>query len=168
MKDLLSDGHYVGSHSYGHLLYAPWEKRDSLLLTREKFEADIRKSYEVMAPFGITPSSAPLFMPPYEHYNAIIASWARSMGLQVVNYTPGTYTNGDYTTPEMKTYFSSKFIMDKVLSVEKSQGLNGYILLIHLGTDDARTDKFYARLPELIRILRRRGYEFVPLEEACK
>lgn len=168
VKDLLADGHYVGSHSYGHLLYAPWEKRDSLLVTREEFEADIRKSYEVMAPFGITPASAPLFMPPYEYYNAAIASWARSMGLTLVNYTNGTYTNGDYTTPDMKNYYSSKFIMDKVLSVEKKEGLNGHIMLIHLGTEEARTDKFYARLPELIRTLKRRGYDFVPLTEACK
>lgn len=168
VQDLLADGHYVGSHSYGHLLYAPWGNRDSLLVTREAFEADIRKSYEVMAPFGITPASAPLFMPPYEYYNAAISSWARSMGLTLVNYTNGTYTNGDYTTPDMKNYYSSKFIMDKVLSVEKSSGLNGHIMLIHLGTEDARTDKFYAKLPDLIRTLRRRGYEFVPLTEACK
>ena len=160
VRGLLADGHYVGSHSYGHLLYAPWEKRDSLLVTREEFEADIRKSYEVMAPFGITPASAPLFIPPYEYYNATISSWARSMGLQVVNYTPGTYTNGDYTTPDMAHYYSSKFIFDKVLSVEASSGLNGNIMLIHLGTDDARTDKFYKRLPALIRELRRRGYTF--------
>ena len=168
VKDLLADGHYVGSHSYGHLLYAPWGKRDSLLVTREVFESDIRKSYEVMAPFGITPASAPLFMPPYEYYNAAIASWARSMGLTLVNYTNGTYTNGDYTTPDMKNYYSSKFIMDKVLSVEKESGLNGHIMLIHLGTEDARTDKFYGKLPELIRTLKRRGYQFVSLQEAIR
>ena len=166
VRDLLADGHYVGSHSYGHLLYAPWENRDSLLVSREEFEADIRRSYEVMAPFGITPASAPLFMPPYEYYNATISSWARSLGLQVVNYTSGTYTNGDYTTPDMPHYYSSQFILDRLLSVEASEGLNGHILLIHLGTDDARTDKFYARLPQLIRTLQRRGYSFVPLQEA--
>ena len=166
VRDLLADGHYVGSHSYGHLLYAPWGKRDSLLVSREEFEADIRRSYEVMAPFGITSASAPLFMPPYEYYNATISSWARSMGLQLVNYTSGTYTNGDYTTPDMPHYYSSRFILDKLLSVEASEGLNGHILLIHLGTDDARTDKFYTHLPHLIRTLRRRGYTFVPLQEA--
>jgi len=166
VRDLLADGHYVGSHSYGHLLYAPWGKRDSLLVSREEFEADIRRSYEVMAPFGITPASAPLFMPPYEYYNATISSWARSMGLQLVNYTSGTYTNGDYTTPDMPHYYSSRFILDKLLSVEASEGLNGHVLLIHLGTDDARTDKFYTHLPHLIRTLRRRGYTFVPLQEA--
>ena len=168
VKAILADGHYVGSHSYGHLLYAPWGKRDSLLLSRREFEADILKAYETMAPFGITPASAQLFMPPYEYYNATISSWARSMGLTLVNYTNGTYTNGDYTTPDMAHYYSSKFILDKVLSVEKAEGLSGHIMLIHLGTEEARTDKFYKQLPQLIRTLRRRGYEFVPLTEACK
>jgi peptidoglycan/xylan/chitin deacetylase (PgdA/CDA1 family) len=168
VKDLLAEGHYVGSHSYGHLLYAPWEDRNQLLVTREEFEEDLRRSYEVMAPFGITPSSAPLFMPPYEYYNATIASWAQSLGLQVVNYTSGTYTNGDYTTPDMKNYYSSKFLWDKVMQIEKEKGLNGNILLIHLGTEDARTDKFYNKLPDLIRTLRRKGYQFVPLMEAVK
>ena len=168
VKDLLTEGHYVGSHSYGHLLYAPWENRNQLLVTREEFEEDLRRSYEVMAPFGITPSSAPLFMPPYEYYNATIASWAQSLGLQVVNYTSGTYTNGDYTTPDMKNYYSSKFLWDKVMQIEKEKGLNGNILLIHLGTEDARTDKFYNKLPDLIRTLKRTGYQFVPLMEAVK
>ena len=68
----------------------------------------------------------------------------------------------------MAHYYSSKFILDKVLSVEKAEGLSGHIMLIHLGTEEARTDKFYKQLPQLIRILRRRGYEFVPLTEACK
>ena len=168
VKDLLAQGHYVGSHSYGHLLYSPWEDRNQLLVTREEFEEDLRRSYEVMAPFGITPSSAPLFMPPYEYYNATIASWAQSLGLQVVNYTSGTYTNGDYTTPDMKNYYSSKFLWDKVMQIEKERGLNGNILLIHLGTEDARTDKFYNKLPDLIRTLKRKGYQFVPLMEAVK
>ena len=83
-----------------------------------------------------------------------------------MNYTSGTYTHGDYTTPDMPHYYSSQFILDRLLSVEASEGLNGHILLIHLGTDDARTDKFYARLPQLIRTLQRRGYSFVPLQEA--
>lgn len=107
-------------------------------------------------------------MPPYEYYNATIASWAKSLGLQVVNYTSGTYTNGDYTTPDMKNYYSSKFLWDKVMQIEKERGLNGNILLIHLGTEDARTDKFYNKLPDLIRTLKRKGYAFVPLMEAVK
>ena len=36
---LVKDGHYVGSHGYAHLLYAPWgSKRDSTIVSKEEFE----------------------------------------------------------------------------------------------------------------------------------
>lgn len=165
VRRLVAEGHYVGSHSYGHLLYAPWVKRDSLLVTRQEFEEDMFKSYKVLREFGIT--DAPYFIPPYEHYNATISSWARQLGLQVINYTPGTLTNGDYTTPGMSRYFSSKEILGKIREYERTgpDGLNGHIMLIHFGTDPSRTDKFYDKLPGLIRELRRKGYSFTPLKD---
>lgn len=165
VRRLVAEGHYVGSHSYGHLLYAPWGKRDSLLVTRQEFEEDMFKSYKVLREFGIT--DAPYFIPPYENYNATISSWARQLGLQVINYTPGTLTNGDYTTPGMSRYFSSKEILGKIREYERTDpdGLNGHIMLIHFGTDPSRTDKFYDKLPGLIRELRRKGYSFTPLKD---
>ena len=165
VRRLVAEGHYVGSHSYGHLLYAPWGNRDSLLVTRQEFNEDIFKSYKVLREFGIT--NAPYFIPPYEHYNATISSWARQLGLQVINYTPGTLTNGDYTTPGMSRYFSSKEILGKIREYERTDpnGLNGHIMLIHFGTDPSRTDKFYDKLPGLIRELRRKGYSFTPLKD---
>lgn len=165
VRRLVAEGHYVGSLSYGHLLYAPWGKRDSLLVTRQEFEEDMFKSYKVLREFGIT--DAPYFIPPYEHYNATISSWARQLGLQVINYTPGTLTNGDYTTPGMSRYFSSKEILGKIREYERTDpdGLNGHIMLIHFGTDPSRTDKFYDKLPGLIRELRRKGYSFTPLKD---
>ena len=165
VKRLVAEGHYVGSHSYGHLLYAPWDKRDSLLVTKQEFNEDIFKSYKLLREFGIT--DAPYFIPPYEHYNSTISSWARQLGLQIINYTPGTLTNGDYTTPDMKHYFSSKEILNRIWKYERTDpnGLNGHIMLIHFGTVPARTDKFYDKLPGLIRELRRKGYSFTPLKE---
>lgn len=165
VKRLVAEGHYVGSHSYGHLLYAPWDKRDSLLVTKQEFNEDIFKSYKLLREFGIT--DAPYFIPPYEHYNSTISSWVRQLGLQIINYTPGTLTNGDYTTPDMKHYFSSKEILNRIWEYERTDpnGLNGHIMLIHFGTVPARTDKFYDKLPGLIRELRRKGYSFTPLKE---
>ena len=165
VRRLVSEGHYVGSHSYGHLLYSSWENRDSLLVTKREFQDDMVKSYSLLRSFGIT--DAPWFIPPYEHYNSTVSSWAREMGLQVINYTPGTLTNGDYTTPDMKNYYSSKAILERIWKCEKDDpdGLNGHIMLIHFGTEDSRTDKFYDQLPGLIKKLRRKGYSFTPLHE---
>ena len=42
---------------------------------------------------------------------------------------------------------------------------NGHILMVHMGTDPERTDKFYNHLPDLIKTLKKKGYNFVSLEE---
>lgn len=157
---ILADGHYIGSHSYGHLLYCSWENRNELLVTREEFEKDLLKSYEVMSKAGIKAEDAPYFMPPYEYYNKQISAWTKNLGIQVVNFTPGTLTNADYTTPDMKNYRSSQVIYDRVMEVEKKEGLNGHIMLIHLGTDAARTDKFYNYMDKMIKALKKKGYQF--------
>ena len=44
-------------------------------------------------------------------------------------------------------------------------GLNGYLLLLHLGTDPRRMDKFYYRLPQLIKGLEQDGYHWVLLDK---
>ena len=167
IKTLVDKGHYVGGHSYGHLLYMPWENPDSLLVTREEFEADMMKSYDLMRKAGIEYKDAPLYIPPYEYYNKEISAWAKSMGIQVVNFTPGTASNADYTTPDMKNYRSSKSIYDQIMALEKKGGLNGHLMLIHFGTHDDRTDKFYnGYMEKMIKTLKRKGYTFAPIREA--
>lgn len=165
VRRLVADGHYVGSHSYGHLLYAPWENRDSMLITKQQFVDDMRRSYATLARFGITEAKAPFFIPPYEYYNSTVCSWARQMGLRIVNFTPGTGTNADYTIPSMKNYRSSDEIEKRLLDYEHAHTLNGHFLMIHFGTSPERADKFYKRLPQVIKALRHRGYRFVSLED---
>ena len=168
VERLIADGHYVGSHSYGHLLYCSWEKRDSLLVTKQQFRDDIVKSYETLARFGITPQQAPWMIPPYEWHNATIAAWAREMGLQLVNFSPGTASSMDYTYPGIEggnSYRDNKWLWDRIMRCERQQTLNGQLLMIHLGTDDRRPEKFYDRLPALIKALKKKGYNFVSLPE---
>ena len=169
VKRLLSEGHYVGSHSYGHLLYSSWENPDSMLVSQAEFEADIQKSYQLMADFGIEQKDAPYFIPPYEYYNERVSAWARQLDLSIINFTPGTGTNADYTIPSMgKSYRSSKELYNRLMNFEKNKGLNGHFLMIHFGTHPERTDKFYKLLPQIIRTLKHRGYTFVSVPEMMK
>ena len=166
VRQLVADGHYVGSHSYGHLLYAPWEKRDSMLVSKQQFVDDMLKSYNTMASFGISKEKAPYFIPPYEYYNSKVNGWAHEMGLQIINFTPGTGTNADYTTPDMgERYKSSAQLYKRLLDFERQHTLNGHFLMIHFGTHPSRTDKFYTLLPKIINTLQHRGYTFVSVEE---
>jgi hypothetical protein len=45
-----------------------------------------------------------------------------------------------------------------------ASGLNGFFLLMHIGTHPDRTDKFWFHLRDLVRELRRRGYTFARFE----
>jgi hypothetical protein len=87
--------------------------------------------------------------------------------LQLINYSPGTISHADYTTPEDKNYRSSADIYRSITSFEEKekQGLNGFILLMHIGTDPKRKDKFYKKLPLLITWLKGKGYELVKVDE---
>ncbi|WP_343488056.1 polysaccharide deacetylase family protein [Allomuricauda sp. d1] len=167
IKSLVKDGHYLGAHSDRHLLYCDWNNRDSLLVSKTQFVNDLENNYNEMARFGITKEQAPFFLPPYEWYNQTISEWTQKKGLQLINMTHGTLSHADYTTPDMPNYRNSEEIYDSIIDFEEKNptGLNGFLLLIHFGTDPNRTDKFYHRLPELITEISARGYEFVTLTE---
>ena len=168
IRKLQREGNYLGSHSDRHPLCCDWVERDSLLITKAAFTRDLDSAYLTMARFGITRKSAPFYLPAYEWYNDSIAAWTAGLGLQVVDFSPGTRSNADYTFPEMgKKYLSSDSIFASILHYEKRMphGLNGFILLSHIGTDSRRTDKFYDRLPALIDTLQSRGYRFVRVDE---
>lgn len=163
IKRLLRDGHYLGAHSDRHLLYATWEDRDSLLVDKYTFASDLKANYAEMKRFGIEYQDADLFMPPYEWYNQRITEWTEELGLTLINFSPGTRSNADYTWPSMnERYIDSQQIYQSILEYEakSDHGLNGFFLLIHIGTDPRRTDKFYLYLDELILELQSRGYSF--------
>ena len=163
---MVKDNHYIGPHSDRHLLYASWDKRDSTLITRESFNSDLQENYKELKRAGIEAENARYFLAPYEWYNKAIAVWTANMGLKLINLTPGTGTNADYTTPGMSTYLSSDDLLDKIKKFESDErdGLNGAFILVHLGSDPARTDKLYNRLGELIDLLESRGYSFKRLQ----
>jgi peptidoglycan/xylan/chitin deacetylase (PgdA/CDA1 family) len=167
---LAEKGHYLGAHSDQHLLYCSWEDRDSLLVTRSEYQEDLLNNYHAMAAFGIEKEEATFFLPPYEWYNDSIASWTEDLGFVLINYTAGTLSHTDYTMPGSRAYRSSREIYASILDHESSSkwGLNGFILLVHIGTAPERTDKFYLHLDNLITQLKDRGYVFEPIDELLK
>jgi endoglucanase len=167
IKKIKAGGHYLGAHSDKHLLYCDWTNRDSLLVTRAQFREDLFNNYKKMSAFGITTNDARYFLPPYEWYNDTVSEWTREAGLQLINFSAGMRTHADYTTPAMRNYRSSEDIFSSVTEFEKraASGLNGFIMLLHIGTDPARTDKFYNRLDGLIQFIKEKGYKAVRIDE---
>jgi endoglucanase len=161
-QKIIKNGHYLGGHSDKHLLYCDWTKRDSTLISRSVFKEDLKANFAELEKLGVQKQQAQFFISPFEWYNDSIALWTKQAGLTLLNFTAGTGSNADYTTPSMKNYKSSQQIFDNILNFEitKPNGLNGAILLLHIGASNERKDKFFDRLEELITVLRGKGYDF--------
>ena len=167
VTQIAADGHYLSVHSDKHLLYCSWEKERKTLITQARFQSDIEENLQRFKALDLTQQPGRYFIPPFEHYNQQIAGWAGEMGLTVINFTSGTRSNADYTEEAEKNFVSSQTIFDSIVKRESDDphGLNGFILLLHIGSGPGRADKFHTHFGELLDYLSGKGYEFVRVDE---
>ena len=111
-------------------------------------------------------AAAGSYIPPYEHYNEEIVAWSRALGLQVVNYTPGTLSAADWTPADHPRYRTTDEIYESIVRKERDDphGLNGFLLLMHAGAGPGRPDTSSRRLGELLNGLLERGYALLRVD----
>lgn len=167
VKRAVAEGHYVGPHSDRHPLYCPWEDREKTLVSEDEFRRDLQKNVDDLRSLGaLADQSRPvLFIPPYEWFNHDQVDWAKTMNVVLFNFTPGSGSNRDWAPEMEKSFVPSQKIIDDILAYEQKDphGLNGFILLLHVGSQ--RKDKTFLMLEPLIVELKKRGYEFVRIDE---
>ncbi|MDB6109819.1 MAG: Polysaccharide deacetylase [Pedosphaera sp.] len=167
IRHIIREGHYLGPHSDKHLLYCPWEGPKKTLVTRQQFTSDLESNLQKIQRFGIQRGQIQYWLPAYEWYNQEIVNWSAQAGLTLVNYTPGTRSNADYLEDGAKNFISSQAILDSILKKahEDPNGLNGFLLLLHIGTGPARTDKMHGYLGKMLDDLSGQGYRFVRIDD---
>lgn len=160
---IISGGHYVGPHSDKHLLLADWDGKRTPLVTVDSMLTDLRHNMAELARAGVDTAGCRWIMPPFEWIAACQVEPLINAGFRVVNPTPNISTYRDYTTPDMPDYRSSEEIINQLFEYESAHSLNGAFVIIHLGTEDSRTDKLYHHLEQIIDTLVGKGYSFVRL-----
>jgi peptidoglycan/xylan/chitin deacetylase (PgdA/CDA1 family) len=170
VRRLVADGHYLGPHSDKHLLYCDWASRDTTLVTKDAFARDLEDNLRAIEAAGRRRADVRYWLPAYEWYNADIAAWSASLGLTLVNFTPGTRSNADYTGEADRSFVSSQRIYDSIIAREREDpdGLNGFLLLLHIGAGPGRADKMHDRLGALLDALSARGYRFVRIDDLLR
>lgn len=162
------EGHYLGPHSDKHPLYASWENPPKLLVSKGDFNSDLDGNFATMQNFGIKPEEARFFIPPYEHFTTDIVQWAHERKVVLINYTPGARSHADYMEDDDKNFIAAPDMVKTVYAKEESDpdGLSGWLLLMHIGAGPGRTrDHLYNYVGGMLDELRRRGYEFVRVDE---
>jgi endoglucanase len=69
-----------------------------------------------------------------------------------------------------RSFVSSEAILKSIFDRERTdpRGLNGFILLLHIGSGPGRKDKFHARFGEMMDRLTTDGYRFVRVDEMLR
>ena len=175
VKRIVAEGHEVGNHtwSHPHLTTFAENRRHRTLeqITAEKMEQELSRASSL---FQVVSNSkmVGLWRAPFGEYNAEILRWAAVAGYKHVGWTIGqgseeTMDTMDWVADkDSKAYRSADEIAERILNFadKKSNGANGAIILMHLGTH--RKDDFpHKKLPEIIDGLRERGYELVKVTE---
>lgn len=168
VKRMIEEGHYVGPHSNTHPLLCPWTGKKRSLVTKEFFRDDLKQNIAALEKCGLKRDQIKFFLPPYEWYNAEVCEWTREAGLRLINHTAGTRSAADYTEERSRNFVSSHAIFESILREEEKNGLNGYLLLMHLGAGPERKDKMHRHMGELLDVLQKRGYEFVRVDELLR
>lgn len=155
---MVNEGHYVGPHSDRHILLADWDASRTILADRDSALRDMRNNYVWLAKWGVDTTTARFIVPPFEWYHGDHITAYRHAGYYPVNPSPGFITYRDYTTPDMEEYCPSDSIWANFIDNLNHKDIDGNFIILHLGTQDSRTDKFYYRLGELIDSLKLHGY----------
>ncbi len=142
IERIIEEGHYISVHSDQHLLYCCWEDRSETLVSREQFEKDLANNFKELEQFGVAAEEARFWIPPYEWYNKDISRWSNRMGLVLINMTRGTLSHADYTVDDADNFRCNEEIWDSIIEHEKSEGLEGFLLLLHVGASEGRSERF--------------------------
>jgi peptidoglycan/xylan/chitin deacetylase (PgdA/CDA1 family) len=175
VRRMVAEGHEIGSHLDTHprlTTYARNRRHQTLPgVTREFVTAQLHAAEASFRALTGRPM-APYWRAPYGEHNAEIRAWAAEAGYRHISWTRGAGTAEDLDTRDWvadrssRIYRSRDEIAARILEFgqERREGLNGGIVLMHLGTR-RQTDRPHEGLPHLLKTLQNQGYRVVTVSE---
>lgn len=177
---LIEEGHELGNHTFSHphlTTYSVNKQQATLVtITREIINKELISADQLL----VTATGhhfAPLWRAPYGEFNEQLCVWARDIGYVHIGWRQGrSWSDGFDTndwiagseTPGFKTP-DDVFTKIMTLANTKPYGINGGIILMHLGSERKnREDQVHLKLGAMIDSLRVLGYEIVPVSEMMR
>lgn len=164
---IVQDGHEVGNHSFHHPHLTNLEI-DGTGKSREYVNREFVK-WELAGADSLFSSltghhMASLWRAPFGEVNPDIIHWAAEAGYKHINWSLKGDSWDWVADTTSNLYRSSEEIYAHYMDLEKTSGLQGCILLMHLGSE-RNSDFPYRILGKLIDSLQERGYQLIKVSE---
>jgi peptidoglycan/xylan/chitin deacetylase (PgdA/CDA1 family) len=172
VKQILNEGHEIANHTYDHPHLTTYAKNqlheneiyvDFDYLRKQLFKTDsifYKISGEHIKPY---------WRAPFGEYNKQILTWAAELGYLHIRWTSGFDTFDWVVDESSKLYRTPQVFMESIIEKEKNRetGLNGIIVLMHLGSL-RNQDHIFESLPDLINYTLNNGYALVSISDLLK
>ena len=169
VRQMLADGHEIGNHTYSHphlTSFAKNRRQDTLpgvtktFLQRQLFKTDSifhRITGKHLQPF---------WRAPFGEFNPEILTWAAEAGYLHIHWTHGFDTYDWVTDQSSRLFRTPEQLEQKIKQQEarRSHGLNGVIVLMHLGSHRNNNHAF-KMLPDIFAWLRQKGYTITKISD---
>jgi peptidoglycan/xylan/chitin deacetylase (PgdA/CDA1 family) len=177
VRRILGDGHEIGNHTFSHphlTSFVQDHTQSTLPSVTEAFLAQelTRTDSVFQALYGSR--LAPLWRSPYGDHNRTLCVWAQKAGFLHIGWGQGrtwrrNLDSNDWTPNEETAGFHTpQEVYDKIVSLAREQpwGINGGIILMHLGTVRLQKEsQVHQVLGKMIDTLSSLGYRFVTVSE---
>jgi len=176
---IVQEGHEIGNHTWNHphlTSYAADKQNVTLPNVNREFLHDQLLRAAQLFEEATGAKMAPFWRAPYGEHNAEIRQWAAELGYRHVGWTRGRNWQESMDTMDWvadtasQAYHPSEEILSHLLKMaeEETHGVNGGIILTHLGSHRQDDDHFYKVLPRLISGWREKNYAFVKISELAE
>ena len=180
VRRIVAEGYEVGNHTFSHPHLTSWAQDRTHTTLPEISEAflcsELKRADSLF--YRVTGNHyAPFWRAPYGEKNRSLCIWALRCGYLHIGWRQGkTWRQGldsNDWVPDEETpgFHTPEQVVDKILALasDPAGGINGGIILMHLGTlrKDANM-QMYRMLGKLIDDLKAMGYTFVTTSEMLK
>jgi peptidoglycan/xylan/chitin deacetylase (PgdA/CDA1 family) len=164
-RRIVADGHEVGNHSLSHPHLTRLEI-DGSSTSRDYVNREfiINQLLKTDSLFYQTTQEkmAPVWRAPFGEQNRDILTWAAEAGFKHINWSAKSDSWDWVADTSSALYRSATEIYEHFMQLEVNSGLNGRILLMHLGSERQK-DFPYTSLGRIIDELKSRGYKFLTI-----
>jgi peptidoglycan/xylan/chitin deacetylase (PgdA/CDA1 family) len=180
VRRIAAEGHEVGNHTLSHPHLTSWAQdhtQTTLDNVSKAFLCNQLATADSIFSSITGGHFAHLWRAPYGEKNRTVCAWARRCGYIHIGWRQGkTWRQGldsNDWVPDEETpgYHTPQEVVDKVIALagEGQNGINGGIILMHLGSErkDAQA-QMYRMLGKLIDDLKGLGYSLVTVSEMLK
>jgi peptidoglycan/xylan/chitin deacetylase (PgdA/CDA1 family) len=168
---IAAEGHELGNHTMNHPRLTTYAENRTQTTRRDVSRAslisELTDAEHLLFERAGNLRFAHFWRAPFGEYNQQICEWAFSAGYIHIGWRQGgswrvNLDSNDWVVNEnSQAYKTPQEVFDKIVTIAQTPGgLNGGIILMHLGTDRTqRSEQVHRILGKLIDTLRRMGYK---------